>query len=368
MSSTRFELFRALVGFSDAISTLRDCIAQLPTRDARVLVEGERGTGHEVVARAVHIRQVDAAGPGANDCRFVPFNCATIPTDLHASELFGFVKGAFPGALNGKSGRLKLAMHGTLFIEECGLLAPAVQAALADALAARAFTAIGEHKAQALAPLNIVVSDIEGLEAKVRANLFDARLFDALCGHRVNIPSLRDRAGDIPLLLTEMGHRAELEGKGTVRFTSAAVDALCAYAWPGNGYELARLFEQGLMTHAGAVIDVDDLPERFKEMPAASTGRESEHAPASMRAPKSSCLVSDAGAIAGDIEQLLTEDGEGAVDMRERVSKLESALIHWAIEASDGVVSSAARRLCINRTTLVEKMRKYGINRSAAAS
>ena len=345
------ELFRSLVGNSRAIRKVREMMAQVADSEATVLILGESGTGKEVVARNLHYHSKRRNRP------FVPVNCGAIPGDLLESELFGHEKGAFTGAISARQGRFELAEGGTLFLDEIGDMSLTMQVKLLRVLQERTFERVGSNKTQK-ANVRIIAATHRNLEEQIREGKFREDLFYRLNVFPIEMPPLRERLDDIPLLVNELIARLEAEKRGSVRLTPAAMMALCQYRWPGNVRELANLIERLVIMYPYQVVDLKDLPEKFQP----AGGRPSEEAEAIVA---SSGLPDLPSYYEGERHPpRLPREG---LDLKEHLSKVEVDLIRQALEEADGVVAHAAKRLRMRRTTLVEKLRKYGLQRPGQA-
>jgi len=338
------ELFRNLVGSSAGVRRVRRLIEQVGKTDATVLLLGESGTGKEVVARNIHYHSQRRYKP------FVPVNCGAIPPDLLESELFGHEKGAFTGAISARRGRFEMANGGTLFLDEIGDMPLSMQVKLLRVLQERTFERVGSNKSIA-ADARIVAATHSDLEEAIAAGKFREDLYYRLNVFPIEMPTLRSRVEDLPLLVSDLINRTEHEKRGSVRLSPAAMDCLCRYPWPGNVRELANLIERLVILYPNGVVEAEDLPERYRIYGAEGS------APAP--------LADEALASAGMAAQRLPIEG---LDLKEHMNKLESLLITQALDEADGVVAHAARRLRLGRTTLVEKMRKLGIRRHDVTS
>jgi sigma-54 specific flagellar transcriptional regulator A len=339
----RFDLNRRLIGASPAMSQVRGLVTRVATSDATVLLLGESGTGKEVVARAIHDSSNRADKP------FVPLNCGAIPSELLESEMFGHEKGAFTGALNQRMGRFELAKGGTLFLDEIGDMPQSMQVKLLRVLQERTFQRVGSNT-EIEADVRIVAATHRNLAQRIQTGDFREDLFYRLNVFPIDIAPLRERIMDIPLLVSELMMRIDRKGGGTFELSAAAIGALGSYHWPGNVRELANLVERLALMHPGGVADVGDLPASYVG-DAVTEARASTSSDSAISARKA--LLSS-GPVGSD----------GQVDLRESVADVERNLILWALEMTDGVIAAAARRLNINRTTLVEKMRKYELPRT----
>jgi sigma-54 specific flagellar transcriptional regulator A len=335
-------LFRSLVGSSRAVQHVRKLIEQVADSDANVLILGESGTGKEVVARNLHYFS------SRRDKPFVPVNCGAIPGDLLESELFGHQKGAFTGAINDRQGRFEMAEGGTLFLDEIGDMSLQMQVKILRVLQERTFERVGSNQSRTT-DVRIIAATHRNLEQAIIDGEFREDLYYRLNVFPIEMPSLANRLEDIPLLVNELVRRIEHEKRGSVRLSPGAIYALCQYHWPGNVRELANLVERLAILHPYGVVDAGDLPEKFRA--------DNETVPERyLDAMVGSELTSD------DLDPRLPRDG---MNLKEHLSCLEISYIKQALADSGGVVAHAARRLGMRRTTLVEKLRKYGMQRNA---
>lgn len=343
------ELFRSLSGNSRATRQINKMIEQVADTEATVLILGESGTGKEVVARKLHYSSGRRGKP------FVPINCGAIPSELLESELFGHEKGSFTGAINSRQGRFELAEGGTLFLDEIGDMSMPMQVKLLRVLQERSFERVGSNK-PIQCNVRIIAATHRDLEQAIVDNRFREDLYYRLNVFPIEMPPLRERVEDIPVLTNDLISRIETEKRGSVRLTPAAIMALTQYRWPGNVRELANLIERLAILFPYGVVDVKDLPEKFRvgihtqpqmtmDLPLVQArGEEPETVVTVPRLPSS------------------------GLDLKTHLSNLEMTLIQQALDESDGVVAHAAKRLKMRRTTLVEKLRKYGLQRSNEAS
>ena len=340
------DLFRSLVGSSRAVQNVRKMMEQVADSEAIVLILGESGTGKEVVARNLHYHSSRRGRP------FVPVNCGAIPGDLLESELFGHEKGAFTGAINAREGRFEMAEGGTLFLDEIGDMSLAMQVKILRVLQERTFERVGSNKS-ITSNVRIIAATHRDLETAISDGEFREDLYYRLNVFPIEMPPLRDRVEDIPLLVNELVRRIEHEKRGSVRLSPGAIYALCQYNWPGNVRELANLIERLAILHPYGVVEARDLPEKFRI-------DEEELDPELLGdALIGSPLTSD------DLDPRLPRDG---LNLKEHLSNLEVSYIKQALEDSGGVVAHAAKRLGMRRTTLVEKLRKYRLQRTSTAS
>lgn len=331
-------LFRSMVGTSSAIRHVRHLIEQVAPTEANVLILGESGTGKEVVARNIHYHSNRREKP------FVPINCGAIPGELLESELFGHEKGAFTGAITARQGRFEMARGGTIFLDEIGDMPLSMQVKLLRVLQERCFERVGSNKSIE-ADVRVIAATHRQLEEEIEKGKFREDLYYRLNVFPVETPALRERAEDIPLLINELVSRVESQQTVTVRLLPNAIRALCQYPWPGNVRELANLIERLAILYPNGVVDVVELPRKFLQANVISEQQE-----ISKTLPSS--FLPDA--------QHLPPEG---IDLREHMIKTERNIIRQALEECNGVVARAADYLNMRRTTLVEKMRKYGISR-----
>jgi sigma-54 specific flagellar transcriptional regulator A len=337
------DLFRSLVGSSRAIRTIRHLIEQVAESSATVLILGESGTGKEVVARNLHYYS------SRRGKSFVPVNCGAIPGELLESELFGHEKGAFTGAITSRQGRFELAQGGTLFLDEVGDMPMAMQVKLLRVLQERTFERVGSNKL-VNADVRIIAATHRDLEEQIQEGSFREDLYYRLNVFPIEMPPLRARVEDISILINEIITRIGYEKRGSVRLTPAAVMALCQYPWPGNVRELANLIERLTILYPYRVVDYYDLPEKYQ---LEGEGRSPLERPSLERV--------------ADTLEIPRLPREG-LDLKKHLNHIEHSLIKQALDEAGGVVAQAANRLRMRRTTLVEKLRKYGIQREDVSS
>ncbi len=358
--------FRLLVGHSPQMKKVQRMIEQVSDSEANVLILGESGTGKEVVARNLHHFS------SRRDKPFVPVNCGAIPGELLESELFGHEKGAFTGAITARKGRFELAEGGTLFLDEIGDMPLPMQVKLLRVLQERTFEKVGSNKTQQ-ANVRVIAATHRNLESHISAGRFREDLFYRLNVFPIEMPALRDRPEDIPLLIHELIQRIEHENRGSVRLTAAAVASFCRYPWPGNVRELANVIERLVILFPYTTVDFDDLPDKYRvegdalpdhinaviyARPEAAAPREVHQHSEAVPPVAIAELRQPVAPTSNDAE--LPADG---LDLKEHLANLEYLLIKQALDEAAGIVAHAAQRLKMRRTTLVEKMRKYGIQR-----
>lgn len=359
-------LFRSLVGNSRSIKLVQRMIDQVADSEANVLILGESGTGKEVVARNLHHFSARRDKP------FVPVNCGAIPGELLESELFGHEKGAFTGAITARKGRFELAEGGTLFLDEIGDMPLPMQVKLLRVLQERTFERVGSNKTQT-ANVRVIAATHRNLDEHIADGRFREDLFYRLNVFPIEMPALRERPEDIPLLVNELIKRIEHENRGTVRLTSAAMTSLCRYPWPGNVRELANVVERLVILYPYGTVDFDDLPEKYclegEDLPEQVVAIINAVPAPNMRRNLPEAIPTETNFPVDESESLASESSSSAsipeegLDLKEHLANLEYLLIKQALDETEGVVAHAAQKLKMRRTTLVEKMRKYGIQR-----
>ncbi|MDG3088781.1 sigma-54 dependent transcriptional regulator [Vibrio hannami] len=355
-------LFRSLVGQSPGIQEVRHLIEQVAGTEANVLILGESGTGKEVVARNVHYHSARSNGP------FVPINCGAIPAELLESELFGHEKGAFTGAITARKGRFELAEGGTIFLDEIGDMPMPMQVKLLRVLQERTFERVGGNSTIKV-DVRIVAATHRNLESMIEEQSFREDLFYRLNVFPIEMPALKERQEDIPLLLQELMTRMEAEGSQLISFTPRAVDSLKEHHWPGNVRELANLVERMTILYPNSLVDVSQLPTKYRysdipefqpEYDTTTTSiEEQEREALSGIFSESFAFEEEAEASMGTTSALPPE----GVNLKELLADMEVNMISQALDAQDGVVARAADMLGMRRTTLVEKMKKYNLQR-----
>ena len=358
-----FNMFRSLVGESDALQKVRYMMGQVACKEVSVLITGESGTGKEVVARNLHLNSNRSEKP------FIPINCGAIPRELLESELFGHEKGAFTGAIASRAGRFELADGGTLFLDEIGDMPLSMQVKLLRVLQERSFERVGGVNTLQ-ADVRILAATHNDLEEMIERGEFRQDLYYRINVFPIEMPSLRERPEDIPLLLNELITIMESENRGSVRFNSTAIKQLCDYEWPGNVRELANLVERMAILYPHSIVGVEDLPEKFRK--GVMNTEVGANLVSTISARVDALLDKGAVPLPGRSEKLGATAMESAsellplsgIDLKEYLSNLEKGLIEKALLDSSGVVARAADRLQLGRTTLVEKMRKYNLQKS----
>lgn len=324
-----------LVGESQVLQELLVTIRRVAQTDSGVLITGESGTGKELAAEAIHQNSARRNQP------FVVVNCAAIPTDLMEAELFGHVKGAFTGATQHRVGRFELAQGGTLFLDEVGELPLALQAKLLRVLQTKQFEPVGSSRTVEV-DVRILAATNRDLEKAIAQKEFREDLYYRLNVIPIYLSPLRERRSDIPLLVEHFvnqlnrmtGHSVEIP-KGEI------LSALIAYDWPGNIRELRNLMERLVILKGQGSVDLADLPHRIFQ----------KHAETQPQA---------AGALAAADFPRMVLPGQGLA-LKSVVAAFENHLVDQALERTQGNKNRASELLGLNRTTLVEKLRKRGL-------
>lgn len=318
--------FDNIVGQSESIKKVLNLVEKVADSDSTILITGESGTGKELIAKAIHYNSPRSNKP------FVPINCGAIPSELLESELFGHIKGAFTGAINNRAGRFELANHGSIFLDEIGDLSTNLQVKLLRVLQERKFEAVGSAKTIE-ANVRVVAATNVNLQEAVKDGKFREDLFYRLNVIPIYIPALRERRSDIPLLIQHF-ITVFNEKKGS-RITGVAEDTmelLMGYNWPGNIRELENFIERASILKREGIIHTEDLPEHFHLIGANPTN----------------------ATIVGEIPA----DG---IDFNGAVDAYENQLIMNALNKTGWNRNQAALLLKLNRTTLVEKIKKKGL-------
>ncbi|MDG6777628.1 sigma-54 dependent transcriptional regulator [Thiomicrorhabdus sp. zzn3] len=368
------ELFSSLVGNGPAMQKVKKLIQQVAQTDATVLILGESGTGKEVVAQTLH-NASSRAGRA-----FVPINCGAIPGELLESELFGHEKGAFTGAITARKGRFEMAEKGTIFLDEIGDMPLPMQVKLLRVLQERTFERVGGNKSFEC-DVRVVAATHRNLEDNIAEGSFREDLFYRLNVFPIEMPALRERPEDIPGLLEFMFNKIQESGRQVPQLTEKALIALQHYQWPGNVRELGNLAERLSILFPDLPVDYDDLPQRYQvELPesAALIQTDPNDIVLSETEPNREAASDETIDVARPVESGVLDSStpmgseqntafgvpslEEGLDLKSYLVEMEVQLIQKALSQTDGNVSQAAKLLQTNRTTLVEKIRKYELN------
>lgn len=318
--------FDQIIGQSPSIREVLNLVERVADTDSNILITGESGTGKELFARAVHYNSGRAAQP------MIAINCGAIPSELLESELFGHVKGAFTGAISNRVGRFELADGGTIFLDEIGDLEPALQVKLLRVLQERSFEPVGSTKSISV-NVRVIAATNKNLEDLVAQGTFREDLYYRLNVIPLVIPSLRERPTDIPILVhhfIEIYNRQK--GRKLTGFSTEAMDCLVNYPWPGNIRELENLIERLSILKGQGMVEDHELPAKYRGS------------------------VPSMQAEGGAVE--LPNEG---MDFNTAVDRFENSLILKALERTGWNRNQAAILLRLNRTTLVEKIKKKGL-------
>ncbi len=321
-----------IIGQSDEIKNIFSVIDKVAGSDSTILITGETGTGKGLIARAIHQNSARADRP------FVSINCGALPENLVESELFGHTKGAFTGAFTSKNGKFEQANSGTIFLDEIGDMSPDLQVKILRVLEENEFEKVGGNRTISI-NIRVIAATHRDLEERVEQGLFREDLFYRLFVIPLHLPPLRERKSDISLLAKhfheQFNQKNNLDIKG---FTEDTLDLLYAYAWPGNIRELKNLVERLVVLKQVGWLQPADLPTKIR-------GTRKVGVPPPAR----------------DI----TEDG---IPLAAVVTEFERTLILQSLEKAKWVKNKAAKLLHLNRTTLVEKIKRYEITPSDARS
>lgn len=313
--------FSGMLGMSASINRIFDAIRKVSTSDAPILITGESGTGKELTARAIHAQGLRRQGP------FIPINCGAIPESLLESELFGYERGAFTGAIGQKKGKVEYAQGGTLFLDEVGELPNALQVKLLRFLQDHTFERVGGHQAIEM-NVRIIAATNVNLKEAIEKGTFREDLYYRLGVVHINLPPLRERGEDVSLIAMAFLRQAAAHyNKPLYGFTREALEAMQAYSWPGNVRELSNRIGRAVVMAEGTHITGADL----------------------------------------DLPGQLTPQDDGSISLKVNQQRIETDLIMKAFTLSQGNLSRAAQELGISRSTLYRRLRQYGMERSLEA-
>ncbi|MGQ9570049.1 MAG: sigma-54 interaction domain-containing protein [Thermodesulfovibrionales bacterium] len=325
-------IFNGFIGNSPSIKQVYKLVEKISETDSTILITGESGTGKEHIAKIIHFNSERSHGP------FVPVNCAAIPKDLLESELFGHEKGAFTGAFQTRIGRFELAHKGTLFLDEIGELDPSLQVKLLRVLQEREFERVGGIKT-IKTDFRILAATNKDLERATREGKFREDLYYRINVIPLYLPPLRQRTEDIPLLIDYFSLKfAKKRNREALKFTPEVLERMMRYRWPGNVRELENLLERLSILKSDSIVTLSDLPEKFLYV---SENKKDD--------------------ISNSVKAIDVGIPKCGIDINSVVSDIERRLILKALEKTGGVKNRAAKILGLNRTTLIEKMKKMGI-------
>ena len=370
------ELTSTIIGISREISELRSLIKTVAPSDSTVLISGDSGTGKELVAKALHTCSARADKP------FIPVNCGAIPKDLLESELFGHRKGSFTGAISDRKGRFELADQGTIFLDEIGDMSMDLQVKLLRVLQERTIDPVGAVQSKPV-DVRVIAATHKDLEQLIKENKFRQDLFYRLNILPLEIKPLTERKEDIPILFEHFAKLYAAKGSAPITLHSLSAKLLLEYHWPGNVRELSNLVDRYTALYPEREID-------FRKVPAAML-------PVEMRAISENAskealynIMSEQSAF--DLDSLSSTDQEDQSEkqgkasevediimmaqgyssfpdeglaLKEHLVDIERNLIKQALCRADGNVSKTARLLNLQRTTLIEKINKYGLSNAS---
>jgi transcriptional regulator with PAS, ATPase and Fis domain len=319
--------YAGIIGRCACMKELFTLISKVADTDTTILVQGESGTGKELVSRAIHAEGSRADKP------FVPINCGAIPSELLESELFGHEKGAFTHAIRTRQGRFELAHGGTVFLDEISEMSPMLQVKLLRVLQERQFERVGGTQA-ILSDFRVIAATNRDLEEDVKSGRFREDLFYRLNVIPINAPPLRQRQADIPILVDYFIQKINRTKKRNITGVArTALDLLVQYSWPGNVRELENIIERMVILAAGQEIIVEDLPEKIQ--------------------------------VSTPTDNRIIEIPASGFILNAVVADYEKKLIVQALNQTDWVKNQAAKLLNINRTTLIEKMKRHELVKPA---
>jgi len=346
-----------------------DMVEKIAPLGSTVFIQGPSGSGKEIVARSIHHRSGRASGP------FVPVNCGAIPRELLESELFGYEKGAFTGAMRERAGLMEMSAGGTLFLDEIGDMPLDMQVKLLRMIEERTFTRVGGSKPIAV-DVRFVCATHRDLKVMIDEQKFREDLFYRINVFPITLPPLRERLEDIPMLIGSIIKRFEAQGfPKAPELTDSAVNVLKSHDWPGNVRELRNILERAGALYADRRIDADLMAELLfpgqpREMAeeqdalwdALAEFASDEAVVDAIEAEAGGMVPAPMGTNRDDVIRHFLASADG-FSLKDHIAALESDFIRVSLADADGSVSAAARLLGIQRTTLIEKMRKFSIGR-----
>ncbi len=322
-------------GSSAKITQLKKIVQQVSTTEANVMITGESGTGKEIVGRLIHSLSNRKHKP------FVPVNCGAIPTDLLETELFGHEKGAFTGAITSRMGRFELAQGGTIFLDEIGDMPLAMQVKILRVLQEKVIERVGSNKSIKV-DVRIIAATHRNLEEEIIKGNFREDLYYRLNVFPIEMPSLRERSEDIPALINDLIAKFKENTGSEIKLTSHAMDSLKKCKWNGNIRELSNLIERLIVLYPNQTVDFEHLPAKYQSLQGAI--------PAELKNSQMTETVI--------VNQSIDHH---EVNLREMLHHIELKYIKDALDKTNGIVSHAAEKLGMRRTTLIEKMKKFNI-------
>ncbi|MFQ5431641.1 MAG: sigma-54 interaction domain-containing protein [Nitrospinota bacterium] len=338
-----------IIGESHRIREVFDTVQRLSDTDSTVLILGESGTGKELFARSIHTYSP------RRDKNFVVVNCGAIPAELLESELFGHEKGSFTGAIRSRIGKFELAHRGTIFLDEIGDMSPALQVKLLRILQEQEFERVGGNQV-IKTDVRVLAATNQNMPAAIKNGKFREDLFYRLNVIPLNLPPLRDRREDIPKLVEHFIKKFNrTKSRSVTGVDGEAMKSIKEYEWPGNVRELENICERLVVIKGEGMLEAADLPPYI-------TGDM-----AAQEQLKADMLLVGGNEVELEERKLksgpLTEIPETGISLKEVVEEYEMSLVLQALEKCNWVKNKAAKMLGLNRTTLVEKLKKRGITR-----
>ena len=323
-----------LTGESQAIDDLNNVISRVAPTDAWVLITGENGTGKEIVARSIHNQS------NRSDKPLVAVNCAAIPEELIESELFGHEKGAFTGADKAQEGKFELANEGILFLDEIGDMSLKTQAKILRILQEQSFEHVG-GRTTIKVDVRVIAATNKDLQKEIEAGNFREDLYYRLKVFPLELPPLRERGNDVPLLITDFIQiLVRQHGFKPIDFDEGAIETLMAYPWPGNVRELKNFVERMFIMHAGETVTSDKLPPEFQAS-----------------VPSTASTVS-ATEDSGTVDTLIAD---GPADLKQARADFEARFLETKLKECDGNITQLAKAIGLERSSLYRKLKAYKI-------
>tara|TARA_Y100001954_G_scaffold233348_1_gene286468 strand:- start:438 stop:1511 length:1074 start_codon:yes stop_codon:yes gene_type:complete len=350
-----------ILGNSLAITEMKKLVEMVSRANTTVLIQGETGSGKELVAEALHVASERKGGN-------ISVNCAAIPSELLESELFGHEKGAFTGADRARPGRFEQADNGTIFLDEIGDMPLSLQSKLLRVLEGRKVQRVGSSK-EIEVDFRLVCATHQDLEKKVEKGEFRADLYYRINVFPIEVPTLAMRSVDVPILIKGIIEKIKFSGQAiNVNFSEEALKVLSNYSWPGNVRELRNVIERASVLFNERLISGDNVKDNLLRLKVPDPDEEQDELWAA-----STNLKEEKEETVDDEESNLPIPKPehykdwflyfDKMDLRKHLSEIEIVMIEAALEKTDGMVSQASDALKLRRTTLIEKMKKYGISR-----
>lgn len=335
------DILNRLSGRSTEILNIKQMIQKVAQSEVNVFITGESGTGKEIVARCLHDLSSRSNQP------FIPVNCGAIPHELLESELFGHEKGAFTGAITTRKGRFELAEGGTIFLDEIGDMPLNMQVKILRVIQEKVFERIGGNRS-INTNVRIVAATHRNLESQIESGQFREDLYYRLNVFPIEMPSLRNRIQDLPEIANDIVQRFSQELNCHIQLSEATMQVLSENLWKGNIRELSNLIERLFVLFPNQTIEPCHLPTKYH---ANITGEETQE--------QRSATINNAL-----FNQVVMINQNTKIDLKQVIVDLEKSYITDALNKANGVVSKAAEMLSIRRTTLVEKIKKYQLNKA----